>query len=158
VDVPLADEISLVRNYVTLHHYCKGERPAVTWEIDSTLLQEKTNVLSMALQIPVENALKHAFPTPTDQSAIHIVVKRKNDGLFLSVTDNGCGYNPGKVTPTGRDTGTGLRLLSRTLAILNQHNRRAATFSITNMPVPHRGTCTSLYFPFGYNFSLSEKN
>lgn len=158
VAVPLADEMSLVRSYVTMHHYCNGGRPMVTWETDSNLFHEKINVLSMALQIPVENALKHAFPILTDKSAIHIAVKKKDGGLLLSVTDNGCGYNPGKVAPTGRDTGTGLRLLSRTIAILNQYNQHPATLSITNMSVPQCGTCVCVYLPSGYIFSLYEKN
>lgn len=156
VAVPLADELSLVRNYVALHHYSKGERPAVTWEVDSSLLADGVQVLSMALQIPVENALKHAFPTLSDHSAIHISVIRKEDAFCLCVTDNGCGYNPGNVAPTGRDTGTGLRLISRTIGILNQYNRHAASFSIHNVQAPHRGTQTCVTLPLDYNYSLPE--
>lgn len=157
VAVPLADELTLVRNYVALHHYSKGERPAVTWEVDSSLLDDGVQVLSMALQIPVENALKHAFPTLSDHNAIHISVIRKEDAFCLCVTDNGCGYNPGNVAPTGRDTGTGLRLISRTIDILNQYNRHAASLSICNVPAPHRGTQTIVTIPLDYNFSLPEK-
>ena len=40
-----------------------------------------------------------------------------DNGLLLQVTDNGRGYNPGNVPQTGRDTGTGLRLLTRTIHI-----------------------------------------
>ena len=50
----------------------------------------------MSLQIPVENALKHAFPTLTDECAIHIAIELHDNMLHLCVTDNGQGYNPAK--------------------------------------------------------------
>lgn len=105
--------------------------------------------------IPVENALKHAFPTLTDECAIHIAIELHDNMLHLCVTDNGQGYNPGKVKRTGRDTGTGLRLIARTLEILNQRNRHAATFSIVNVPPPHHGTRMQLCIPTNYDFDTS---
>lgn len=155
VAVPLCDEIALVRHYVKLHHYSKSPLPHVTWQVTPQLEHSQWLVPSMSLQIPVENALKHAFPTLSDECAIHIVVEQRDNMLHLCVTDNGQGYNPGKVKRTGRDTGTGLRLIARTLEILNQRNRHAATFSIVNMPPPHHGTRMELCIPINYNFDTS---
>lgn len=155
VAVPLCDELALVRHYVELHHYSKGPLPHVTWQVTSQLEHSQWLVPSMSLQIPVENALKHAFPTLTDECTIHIAIELHDNMLHLCVTDNGQGYNPGKVKRTGRDTGTGLRLIARTLEILNQRNRHAATFSIVNVPPPHHGTRMLLCIPTNYDFDTS---
>ena len=104
-------------------------------------------------QIPVENALKHAFPQLTDESLIDIVVNMTDNGLLLQVTDNGRGYNPANVPQTGRDTGTGLRLLTRTIHILNQYNPTQACFEIENMQAPQKETRMTLFIPHGYRFS-----
>ena len=156
--VSLADELALVRRYVSLYHYSNGARPSVTWDVDESLAAEDFMIPSMALQIPVENALKHAFPTLTDESAIHVTVRREGQSVLLRVTDNGCGYTPGRVQPTGRDTGTGLRLLSRTIAILNQYNRHSARLSIANLAAPLHGTGIELHLPVGYSFALPGKD
>ena len=150
--VPLSVELQQVRKYVELYHASLGDRPDVTWEIDSTLEAENVQILSYSLQIPVENALKHAFEVPTDRDVIHISVIRRDDCMEISVTDNGRGYHPGSIPATGRDTGTGLRLLSRSIEIMNQYNRRAATLDIQNLPEPRHGTRIEILIPLTYSF------
>lgn len=158
VAVPLRDELALVHRFVDLHHYSKGPLPRVSWDVAPDLEQSMLRVPSMSLQIPVENALKHAFPVLTEECAIHIEVSLTADHcLHLQVTDNGQGYNPGRVKRTGRDTGTGLRLLTRTLEILNQYNRRQARFSISNVALPHHGTRMELLLPTDYTFETNKK-
>lgn len=158
VSVPLCDEIQLVRRYVELYHYSHGDFPQVTWNIQPELEQSCMPIPSMSLQIPVENALKHAFPVVDATCAIHIsVVVNADNELILQVTDNGQGYNPGSVKRTDRDTGTGLRLLTRTLEILNQYNRRPASLTIVNVAPPHHGTRTELRLPVDYTYETQKK-
>lgn len=156
VAVPLRDEIALVRRFVGLHHFCKGERPRVEWEIEEGLEESQILVPSMSLQIPVENALKHAFPELTDESVIRVVVKRTEGMLALYVHDNGQGYDPGRVCHTERDTGTGLLLLTRTLEILNRYNRANASLTIRNVEAPGQGTCVKFLIPDDYRFETSK--
>lgn len=157
VSVPLVDELTLVRRYVSLHHYSKGNLPRVEWQIDEAVKADNPPIPSMALQIPIENALKHAFPTLTPDSLITVSVQRDGSTLVLRIADNGCGYNPARVPRTGRDTGTGLKLLSRTIGILNQYNKCAAQLSITNAQPPAHGTTIELTLPAGYSFALPGK-
>ena len=154
--VALRDELALVHRFVDLHHYSKSQLPKVTWQIDPELEQSEWLIPSMSLQIPVENALKHAFVDLTNESAIHIVITQQADLLTLQVTDNGQGYNPGRIKRTNRDTGTGLRLLTRTLNILNQYNKHSASLRITNIAPPHHGTRVEICIPRGYNFTLKQ--
>lgn len=153
----LWDEIKLVRRFVELYHRTQGERPRVTWHIDKGLKKDRRlSVPSMALQIPVENALKHAFPTLTDESEIVVTIRQEAGTLYLEVCDNGCGYDPGRVKGTDRDTGTGLQLLSHSLMILNRYNRQKACLAITNLMPPRQGTCVTLSLPEDYVYTLPE--
>ena len=153
VAVPLRDEIALVKRFINLYHYSKNPYPIVIWDIAEGLEESLSPIPSMSIQIPVENALKHAFVTLNSECKMHISVTQQDDMITLSVTDNGRGYNPGNTKRTERDTGTGLLLINRTLHILNQYNRQKATFSITNVPLPHHGTHTQLTIPTNYDFS-----
>lgn len=152
--VLLKDELLLVQRYVQLHQLSKGLWPKVEWEVEAPLAQSLIAIPSMSIQIPVENALKHAFPSPTEESLISIRIHLDEKGkvLHLTVTDNGCGYNPGTVRPTGRDTGTGLRLLTRTIEILNRHNEHQASFTIANRAEPEHGTIMHFTIPTDYQY------
>ena len=153
----LGHELKMVERYVELHHRSHYNRPLVTWEIDPRLQPDTLQVLSMSLQIPVENALKHAFCPPSADDVVHIAALHKGEYIEISVTDNGIGYEPGRIRRTGRDTGSGLRILSRTVHILNQYNRYQASFHITNLPAPLHGTRMMLRLPVSYSFTLPCK-
>lgn len=153
----LGHELKMVERYVELHHRSHDNRPLVTWEIDPRLQPDTLQVLSMSLQIPVENALKHAFCPPSADDVVHIAALHKGEYIEISVTDNGIGYEPGRIRRTGRDTGSGLRILSRTVHILNQYNRYQASFHITNLPAPLHGTRMMLRLPVSYSFTLPCK-
>lgn len=155
VETTLSAELRLVRDFVRLHQCCRGGYPRVEWHIGEGLEQSGERIPAMVIEIPVENALKHAFPQLTAECRVDVNVSRDADGsLRVEVRDNGTGYNPGAVRPTGRDTGTGLRLISRTIAILNQYNRRPASFSIASLPAPQHGTAVSLVLPPGYLYEI----
>ena len=109
-------------------------------------------VPAMCLQIPVENALKHAFGTLTAESRIDITARIESEALHLTITDNGDGFHPGQTVSTGRDTGSGLRILARTFELLNSRNGRAAQFHIKNLQAPEHGTRVEFVIPEGYRF------
>lgn len=153
--VPLSSEIELVEQYVTLHRLSHGEHPQLIWDVSEELRKSSQLVPAMSLQIPVENALKHAFPVPNQEHKITISISRlPDDFIFLSVIDNGVGYNPGRIRRTGRDTGTGLILLSRILNILNNTNPRKAVFRISLLDPTAKGTRVELYLPCEYDYEL----
>ncbi len=150
--VPLCDEIRLVRNFVDLHHLSRSEWPVVEWEVDEHLRDSQLPVPSMSLQIPVENALKHAFNPLTAESCIRICVAEANGWLTLRITDNGTGYNPGKIKRTERDTGTGLKLMNYTFDILNRCNARKASLRIVNVQPPQSGAMVEIVIPTDYRY------
>lgn len=150
--VTLDEERGMVERYVALHHIVAGEQPEVAWSVDEAA-DGQAHVPAMCLQIPVENALKHAFEPLTAESRIEIAVRREPGQLRLTVTDNGSGYRPGRVRPTGRDTGTGLRMLSRTLELLNSRNAHQAHMAISDIAAPGHGTKVEFVIPDNYRFT-----
>ncbi|MCD8235701.1 MAG: tetratricopeptide repeat protein [Prevotellaceae bacterium] len=149
----LSDEIELVQNYINLRHYVAGEYPTVEWKNDGNVPMD-IHVPTMCIQIPVENAFKHAFAEISAESKIEIALSFVDDKLHIDITDNGDGYNPGRIKRTGTDTGTGLRVLSRTIELLNAHNKEYMQFDIQNMETPQQGTRVHFIIPQKYNYSL----
>lgn len=149
--VTLEEEMAFVRRFVELRCLTSGLCPAVRWHVDAPC-PLASRVPAMCLQIPVENALKHAFPSPSSDNAVDISISLSESGLRLCVEDNGAGYCPGKVPATGRDTGTGLRMLSRTVALFNKDNVQPIRFSIGSRPAPQEGTAVVMKIPTGYRF------
>lgn len=150
--VSLQEECDTVKKYVSLHHLTHDGQPLVQWHVDPAL-SPSTMVPTMCLQLPVENALKHAFPTPQADARVDIEARHVDERICLSVTDNGVGYNPGTIHNSGRDTGTGLRVLARTIDILNTRNVVKARFSISARQ-GGQGTVVAIDFPDGYNWEL----
>ncbi|MDE6741551.1 MAG: histidine kinase [Muribaculaceae bacterium] len=76
---------------------------------------------SMTLEILVENAFKHGFPTlaPGTERVLSIRVRRAPDGKIAVSVFNNCGPSPSGAEKGG----TGLRVLLETLKLINEHNR-----------------------------------
>lgn len=153
--VPLGEEVALVRKFMQLYNLCHGRYPQVDWQVDDEARAYAVYIPAMALQLTVENALKHAFPRPGKGDTITVCIAMHHDDLHMTITDNGKGYDPGAGSTTPRDTGTGLRLLTRTLDIFNRYNDRKAAFSIRNMPAPLHGTRVSFVIPSGYRYETA---
>lgn len=117
---------------------------------------EKVILPSMMIQILVENAMKHGLRGREGFKFLGITITRKEASLQIEVTDNG-----GEFKRTGMDsstgTGTGLRVITQTLQLLNQRNRKSIQFDIYNekrvFPEGEYVCCTArIIIPDGYNF------
>ncbi|HEX8432448.1 MAG TPA: histidine kinase [Longimicrobium sp.] len=105
-DVPLAEEIGLVRDYLWIEQLRLGDRLRATLEVDDEAL--RCAVPSFVLQPLVENAVKHAASTRVAPTSIHVRAAREGGQLLLSVEDDGPGAIPERVE---RAEGAGLRLV-----------------------------------------------
>lgn len=162
IAIPLQEEIELVKNYAGLRQSINPETPIVEWEISPDINLELL-LPAMIIQIPVENALKHAFP-PTynfDETPLVSIriVPENNDYIRIIIEDNGIGYVPG-IKPIGKlhsnDTGTGIHILFRTVELLNLKNIHKMTFEITDRslsPKEEHGTRVTILIPSLYNYN-----
>lgn len=157
VAVPLQEEVELVKNYITLRKETNPQTANVKWEIDDDVPRQ-TLIPSMCIQIPIENALKYAFDSENNgANQLSIQITTHEGGIQIYIQDNGCGYDPGRQTDSARGTGNGLKMLFRTVEVLNGRNIQKMTFSIQNLAQsePSRqGTLVSIFVPYNYQFNF----
>jgi two-component system LytT family sensor kinase len=103
--VPLRVELEVLRHYVDIEQVRHGDRLAVRWNIDRGL--EDRMVPSFILQPLVENAIRHGFTDGLRALSVEITVARADDGLVLSVEDNGEGLTSRDVERPAEGIGLG---------------------------------------------------
>ena len=156
ISVPLGDEIKLVQNYLRLQMLGNPGRIHTEWLISDDVPVE-TRIPSMSIQIPVENAVKYAFePTQTD-ARIDIRITAQAGMTHIVIEDNGVGYHPSLDVVNERGTGSGLKMLHRTVELLNLRNSSKMAFRIENrrqLTPGERGTGVTVIIPFDYHFDM----
>lgn len=171
VAVSLEDELQMVMNYSSLRHETNPLLPMprfdIAKEVDMSLM-----LPSMILQIPVENALKHAFvgmEESGEKPLLDVKVWIEDGMLRIDVIDNGCG---GVGAVAGMDTrkanaaastGTGLRILNSTIEMLNAGNARKLYFKMQSRAGAaddgsdrQKGMCVSIGVPCEYDYSVCQ--
>lgn len=171
VAVSLEDELQMVMSYSSLRHETNPLLPMprfdIAKEVDMSLM-----LPSMILQIPVENALKHAFvgmEESGEKPLLDVKVWIEDGMLRIDVIDNGCG-GVGAVAGMGTrkanaaaSTGTGLRILNSTIEILNAGNARKMYFKMQSRAGAaddgsdrQKGMCVSIGVPCEYDYSVCQ--
>lgn len=165
VAVSLEDELQMVMSYSSLRHETNPFLPMprfdIAKEVDMSLM-----LPSMIIQIPVENALKHAF-VGMDESGEKPLLDVKvwiEDGMLrIDVIDNGCGGVGTRKTNAAASTGTGLRILNSTIEMLNAGNARKLYFKMQSRigaagggSDRQKGMCVSIGVPCEYDYSVCQ--
>jgi len=156
VAVSLEEEIKIVKDYLELQAFRSAENITVNWLIDENTPFE-AQIPSMSIQIPVENAIKYAFNDSTVSPTIEIILKADNEKLHISIEDNGIGYTPGQISDDLRGTGNGIKMLYKTIDLLNSQNGEKIILRIENLSdqaLHKQGTKVSLVVPLNYKFEL----
>ncbi len=105
-DVPLDEEIQLVRDYLWIEQLRLGARLHSEIEVDDDTLS--CVIPAFVLQPLVENAVKHAASSRVAPTSIRVRAARQGGQLLLSVEDDGPGAIAEQVE---RAPGAGLRLV-----------------------------------------------
>jgi two-component system, LytTR family, sensor histidine kinase AlgZ len=95
--VPLAAEIAITRDYLTIEQARFGDRLRYQFAIGEGT--EEFPVPPMSLQSLVENAVKHGISAKEDGGVIEILAQREALGLHIEVRDTGPGFNLTSVEP-----------------------------------------------------------
>ena len=154
LSVSLQDELDFVCSYINLERERVGEGFTVTVTVEDGVDTGRVMVPSMIVQIPVENAIKHGLAGRDGEKELTVRVFREENGVCITVRDNGYGYFP-QATSTARGTGTGLKVLYRTIQLLNTKNKSdKIRFDIANRNDGQTGTFVSVYVPFRFSYDL----
>lgn len=108
--VKLAEELEIVRDYLELESIQFDERLSYSFEIDPDT--EKLAIPPMAIQLLVENAIKHGLSTQKDGGEILIKACQKEGQLLIQV------LNSGQLKQNSRREGIGLNNLVERMKIL----------------------------------------
>ena len=151
--VTLAEELDFVRTYIDLERRSLGSSFYPEIHLGADVHPEQVLIPSMLIQIPVENAVKHALRDKEGDRRLWIVAERVPEGISIRVLDNGGGYRPGS---RNRGTGTGMKVIMQTIQILNQKNRAAIEVSIHNVALPsgEKGCEVRFMLPERYNYTI----
>ena len=107
----------------------------------------------MLIQIPVENAVKHALKEKEGERNLWIIIARQANGISIQIRDNGGGYRPNS---RNRGTGTGMKVIMQTIQILNMKNQAAIDISVHNVTLPSGETGWEVTFllPDKYDYRI----
>lgn len=156
IAVPLEEEVEFVRSYIEFRKKTTDTKIEVNWNI-SAEVSLKSLTPTMIMQIPIENSIKFAFEEEQDDAHIDIKISSDNIFLYITIEDNGTGYNPGKHIGDKNSTGIGLKVIFQTIELLNRRNKENIFFNIDDLkklsPDMH-GTRISIIIPFKYNFEI----
>jgi LPXTG-motif cell wall-anchored protein len=155
--VPLQEEMDMVHTFIDLRESIGSKPATVRWEIAENVNLD-TLIPSMCIQIPVENALKYAFEEYDENNRLLItIVMEKNDYLRIFIEDNGIGFNELQAPNNSKGTGNGLKILYKTIELLNSKNIRKIEFNIQNkkhINQDESGTLVSILVPLHYKYKI----
>ncbi|MBB6695559.1 sensor histidine kinase [Cohnella xylanilytica] len=118
--IPLRDELDHVRQYVAIQQTSYESLFECSIDADPEALD--WHVPKLILQPLVENSIQHGFQDRTSGGIVRIAARRTDEGLRLTVEDNGAGLDPDKAksglaTPPAGRKGYALRNIYRRMQL-----------------------------------------
>ena len=151
--VTLAEELDFVKTYINLERRSLGPDFHSELKIEKDVQPEQIRILSMMIQIPVENAMKHALREKEGERNLWVSVCRRGNGICIKITDNGGGYRPDS---RNRGTGTGMKVIMQTIRILNNKNKEAIDVLVHNVSLQsgEMGCEVTFWLPDNYDYRI----
>lgn len=145
--VPFEREISHICTYMEYQNLRHQHPIALDCTIPPELMEER--IPKLIVQPIIENCVKHAFAPEDTDGHISITAQRQADALRISVSDNGCGISPERLTAireslriTRPDSHIGLSSIHNRL-----HLRWGRKYGLTIDSTLGRGTVCTLLIP-----------
>lgn len=151
--VTLAEELDFVKTYINLERRSLGPDFHSELKIEKDVQPEQIRLPSMMIQIPVENAVKHALREKEGERNLWVSVCRRGSGICIKITDNGGGYRPDS---RNRGTGTGMKVIMQTIQILNNKNKEAIDVLVHNVSLQsgEMGCEVTFWLPDNYDYRI----
>lgn len=153
--VTIEEELDFVHTFINLERKALGDNFTLFINVDESIDLKREILPSMMIQIPVENAIKHALLNKEGMRKLWIAIKKTGEGICIKVCDNGGGY---KVSSSNRGTGTGMKVILQTIQLLNANNKRHIDISIIDVAVEggEMGCEFKVTLPEGYDYNLKK--
>lgn len=124
----LDKELEYVQQYIRVERYLLGDDFKFNIDVADDADIAKVKIPSMFLQILTENAIVHGLKGMEGEKRLRIYIARENNLTIISVEDNGPGFNARRALKKG----TGLGIISQTIAVTNERNKQKMRFEISN--------------------------
>jgi two-component system, LytTR family, sensor kinase len=111
--VSLAKEINILKSYLVLEQLRFGFQFEV--KVSKDLPTSEIEIPFLILQPLVENAIKHGVSSLQHQGFVCISFTKKDNDMYVNITDNGAGFDPNLST-----NGFGLKLTNDRIKLLNK--------------------------------------
>lgn len=153
--VTMSEELDFVNTFISLERKALGDTFILSTSIDAAINLDQERLPSMMIQIPVENALKHALKDKEGLKKLWIDIKKTEAGICIKIRDNGGGY---KVNSANHGTGTGMKVIFQTIQLLNANNKKHIDISIANVQVEggETGCEFTVILPQVYDYNLKK--
>jgi two-component system, LytTR family, sensor kinase len=138
-EVPLAEELELLRRYLSIEQVRFGDRLRVTWDVDPET--HAALVPPLILQPLLENALRHGIARRPGSAMVRISARRAGLHLELAVRDTGEG-----LASHGRPPREGIGLSNIRARLAEMYGRDATQVELTD--VPGGGARARLMIPY----------
>ena len=142
--VSLADELDFVKRYVEVERALLGPDFTFRAMIPGNCDAQKVQVPSMFIQILVENAIVHGLKGYDGEKLLAVDVYRHPDRTIIHVRDTGRGFD---IRAMGSKRGTGLSIITQTIAVMNEHNKQKMRFCIRSGVCDGHGCESTLMIP-----------
>ncbi len=93
--IELKREIEFTREYLNLLKARFGKKLRIDWV--QTIHNDAQKIPVLLMQPIIENAIRHGWPVEDRPMELQIQVNEANNGLTISIADNGCGISPEKL-------------------------------------------------------------
>jgi two-component sensor histidine kinase len=144
-EVPLAEELEMMEQYLNLEKLRFDFD--YTIEVDKGIDQSLFMVPSMILQPVAENALLHGLQHKTGEKKIMIRISKTENGILISIEDNGIGLEEAKKLKT-KSNGVGLRMNEERIQMMKE--KYGGNYSIKMIDLTEQGregTLIEIFIP-----------
>jgi len=140
--VPLAEEISYLRAYMTIENTRIENRVSWSINVDEKIDKQRVHIPPMLLHPFIENVFLHSFPEFHRAPKLELDFKlMDHDNIICNIRDNGVGFDP-------ECSSVGIKLVEERLRLMPMVKPQPLTIS----SVPGEGTTVKFYVK--YNFTL----
>lgn len=155
LSISLDEELDFVKTYINLQEQTLGEDFNYEISVSDEVICKDIRVPSMLIQIPVENAIKHALRIKEGKKLLFIKVYKSNSRIEIEVLDNGGGF---KLSSSNRGTGTGLKVITQSIQLLNMYNKEPIIMKISNVKIDETEIGCGIKFsvPVCYNYNMNK--
>ena len=94
-EASLFEEMEFIEKYIFIQNYRMEGKIDYKLEASDSVLRHR--ILKLLIQPIVENSVIHGYETKTEAKQIRVSIVRKEDSIWITVSDNGCGMPEDKL-------------------------------------------------------------